>query len=54
MTLVLRPLGRGNWAPLLLQIPASRKELPLLPIEVRVGRRLTIDGRVFRIAKVLA
>lgn len=51
--LVLKPIGRGNWAPLQLEIPKPRKELPLLPIDTRPGQRLTIEGRVFRIAKVL-
>jgi hypothetical protein len=50
--LVLRPIGRGSWAPVTLHIPTQRKEFPL-PIEVRVGRHVTIDGRVYRIAKVL-
>jgi len=53
MTLILRPIGRGNWAPLQLDIPRTRKELPLLPIEARKGVRLDIAGRTFRIAKVI-
>lgn len=51
--LILRPLGRGNWAPIRLEIPRGRKELPTLPIEARVGQRMTIDGRVFRVSKVM-
>jgi len=53
MTLILRPIGRGNWAPLQLDIPRTRKEVPLLPIDTRRGQRLEIAGRVFRIAQVL-
>jgi hypothetical protein len=51
LTLILRPLGRGNWAPMLLRIEQS-KHAPL-PLEVHVGQRLTVAGRTFRVAKVL-
>jgi hypothetical protein len=54
MTLVLRPMGRGGWTPLRLEIPPRRKELPLLPITVKVGERIEIAGRTFRIAEILA
>lgn len=49
--LLLRPPGRGNWTPIVLAITES-KHSPL-PLEVFVGQRLTIAGRVFRVAKVL-
>lgn len=52
MMLLLKPPGRGGWAPVTIHIPTQRKEFPP-PIEVRVGRCVTIDGRVYRIAKVL-
>lgn len=51
MTLVLRPVGRGNWAPVLIAITES-KHSPL-PLEVYAGQRLTVADRIFRIAKVL-
>jgi len=51
LTLILRPLGRGNWAPLLLTLAHSR-HAPL-PLEVHAGQRWTIAGKVFRIARVL-
>jgi len=49
--LILRPLGRGNWTPLVLAI-AESKHTPL-PLEVFVGQHWTLAGRVFRIAKVM-
>jgi hypothetical protein len=49
--LVLRPLGRGAWQPTVLAIEGA-KHAPR-PLEVRVGQRVEIAGRVFRIAKVL-
>lgn len=49
--LVLRPLGRGAWTPVVLAITES-KHSPL-PLEVFRGQRVTLGGRVFRVAKVL-
>lgn len=51
MTLVLRPPGRGAWTPVHLRIEQS-KHAPL-PLEVHVGQRWTIGGRVFRVARVM-
>lgn len=51
MTLLLKPPGRGAWTPLLLRIEHS-KHAPL-PLEVHVGQRISIAGRVFRVAKVM-
>jgi|WetSurMetagenome_2_1015567.scaffolds.fasta_scaffold803801_2 hypothetical protein len=52
--LILKPPGRGNWAPIQLEIPPVRRELPTLPLEWYVGQRVEIAGRVFRVARVLA
>jgi len=49
--LVLRPVGRGNWSPVVLAITDS-KHAPL-PLEVYVGLRLTLGQHVFRVSKVL-
>jgi hypothetical protein len=49
--LILRPLGRGNWSPIVLAITES-KHSPL-PLEVHVGQQWTLAGRIFRISKVL-
>lgn len=51
MTLVLRPVGRGNWTPVLLAITDS-KHAPL-PLEVFRGQRVNVAHHVFRISKVL-
>jgi len=51
MTLLLRPLGRGNWAVTTVSVEASR-HAPL-PLEVHAGQLLTIAGRVFRVCRVL-
>jgi hypothetical protein len=51
VTLLLRPPGRGNWSPVVVALEGG-KNAPL-PLEVHVGQRLTIAGRVFRIARVL-
>lgn len=50
MMLILRPPGRGNWQPLVIAITES-KHAPL-PLEVYVGQKWTIAGRVFRICEV--
>jgi hypothetical protein len=49
LTLVLRPVGRGNWKPLVLAIESER----VLPLLVRVGDRLPLGGVTYRISKVL-
>lgn len=51
MILVLRPVGRGNWKPVVLAFTES-KHSPL-PLEVHVGLRLTLGIHVFRVSKVL-
>lgn len=47
--LLLRPPGKGNWAPLIVAIEGKR----LAPLLIRVGQRMTIADQVYRIAKVL-
>ena len=47
--LLLRPIGRGNWTPLIVAIEGKRAA----PMLVRRGDRLPIGGVVYRVAKVL-
>jgi len=47
--LVLRPVGRGNWATLLLQVSGRRAPLPL---EVHVGQRMHFAGKDWRVVEV--
>lgn len=49
--LVLRPLGRGNWSPVLLRVEQSRNSP--LPLEFHVNQRVEFGGHVFRVAKVM-
>jgi hypothetical protein len=48
MTLILRPPGRGNWAPLIVKIDGQRAA----PLLVFVGQLVTLGGQVFRVARV--
>ena len=48
MTLLLKPKGRGNWAPLELTITGSRAQ----PLLFRIGELITLAGIVYRIHKV--
>jgi hypothetical protein len=50
LTVVLRPLGRGNWTPCTLYIEGDR----IGPLLVRVGMRWEIAGVVFRISEIRA
>lgn len=50
MTLILRPIGRGNWAPTTLRIEGGHA----LPMLFRVGQQLPLGGVLFRISKVVA
>lgn len=50
MTLILRPIGRGNWRQTRMQIEGGHA----LPLLFRVGQRLPIGGVVFRICEVSA
>lgn len=49
MTLILRPKGRGAWAPLIVVIDGRHA----LPLEFRRGDLFPLAGQVFRIVKVL-
>lgn len=51
MTIVLRPIGRGNWAPVLLVVSPG-KNSPL-PLEFYVGQRLELCGHVFRVSRLM-
>jgi len=51
VTLVLRPLGRGNWKPVLLRVEISRN-CPL-PLEFHVNQCVLLGGQFFRVAKVM-
>ena len=49
MKLILRPPGRGNWAPLIVAIEGKRAA----PMLVRKDQRIELGAVVYRIAKVL-
>lgn len=48
MTLVLKPIGRGNWHAATLEITGDRDK----PLLVRVGERLEFLGITWRVAEV--
>lgn len=50
MTLILRPLGRGNWRTTRMQIDGGHA----LPLPFRVGQLLPMGGVTFRICEVIA
>lgn len=50
MTVILRPLGRGNWKPVVLVVDQSRN-CPR-PLEFHVEQRVELGGRVFRVVRV--
>ena len=51
MTVILRPPGRGNWAPVVMTIEPSR-HAPL-PLYVLPGQLVTIAGQVLRVVRML-
>lgn len=54
VTVTLRPVGRGAWAPITLQYDSRvRSELPV-PMEFRRGQIVPILGRDYRVSKVQA
>lgn len=54
VTVTLRPVGRGSWAPITLSYdPRVRTELPA-PLEFRRGQMVAFMGRVYRVARVQA
>lgn len=48
MILVLRPLGRGNWAPLRMELDGTRAQ----PLLFRVGSVIELAVAKFRICEV--
>lgn len=50
MTLVLKPLGRGNWATLRMTLEGSRAQALLF----QVGAIIVLAGLRYRICKVTA
>lgn len=46
--LILKPIGRGKWRPMPIEIDERR----VPPLFVTVGQRITIGGVVFRVAEV--
>jgi hypothetical protein len=50
MQLVLRPVGRGNWSPLVMSLEGKR----LGELVLRVDDRLALGGRVLRVAQVVS
>lgn len=54
ITVTLKPIGPGNWSPLLLQYdPRVRSELPA-PMEFRRGQIVALLGKDYRVARVTA
>ena len=51
MTLILRPVGRGNWTPITMRV-TGKPHLPP-PMYFEVGQRIELGGMVFRVAEVL-
>ena len=49
MTLILRPLGKGNWATVELDVSGRRAPPPMYFL---VGQRITLGGQVFRISEI--
>lgn len=49
MTVILRPVGRGNWGTVVLQVDGRRAPLPL---EVAREQRVVLAGQVFRVVEV--
>jgi len=50
MQLTLRPIGRGNWSPVLLTIKPGRNSP--LPLYVERGQRVQLGGQVYRVVRV--
>ena len=50
MTLVLRPPGRGNWAPVTIVIEQS-KHAPM-PLFFRIGQVLEIGGQLLVVREI--
>lgn len=50
MTLLCKPVGRGNWHTLQLSVTGSRAQ----PMLVKVGDRFPLAGIVYRVCRVCA
>lgn len=50
MTIILRPVGRGNWKPLTITVEGRRAS----PILVSKNDRLQLGGITFRVVEVRA
>lgn len=48
MRLILKPPGRGNWTPLVIDYTGPR----LLPLVVHVGMTIVLAGVTFRVVEV--
>lgn len=49
MTVILKPVGRGNWAPLRIVYSGAQ----VLPLFVKPGDRMTFAGVTWRVHRVL-
>lgn len=49
MTVLLKPLGRGNWTPMRLEYAGQQ----LVPLFVRVGAVMEFGGLKWRVCQVL-
>lgn len=50
MTLILRPVGRGNWNTMTMRLDADMGFLAL----IRVGERISLGGITWRVCEVKA
>lgn len=50
MTVILRPPGRGNWRPVVLQVAGGSR---LAPLDFYVGQRVLLGGQHLRVSKVI-
>lgn len=50
MTILLRPVGRGGWTPVLLRVAPGRNAPG--PLSVALGDRWTLAGQVYRVIEV--
>lgn len=50
MTVIAKPVGRGNWAKLTIKLSGTRAQ----PLLVNVGDRFEMAGLTWRICKVMS
>lgn len=48
MTIVCKPVGRGNWKPIVLNVVGDRAA----PLLVKIGDKLTLANIQFRICEI--